>query len=239
MGIDVAVAPRAIFLKKTPRAAGITAISARVFPSTSLLVTYASTPSTGTLSSSASSTSVGTLPAFTTDSRPLATAASLARSPMIFTNASRVPATATTSFSRSTVSAVASSMTPLRRRRRTKTRAFGTRASASTARRPTTLPLDCTRNARISAVPSRACSPELLRASPFFLLVLLAGFGQIHPDQSRTEHRNYDRRSNRSKHVGHCISNGHRVEQSLCFVRGQAEAVDGVRGEAHGGRNRL
>src|SRR5262245_31412459 len=50
----------------------------------------------------------------------------------------------------STVSAPASSILPLRRRRSTNTRVLGTIASASTARRPTALPPCCTRNARSS-----------------------------------------------------------------------------------------
>ncbi len=39
MGIEVAVAPRVIFRRKTPRAPGSLASSASVLPSTALLVT--------------------------------------------------------------------------------------------------------------------------------------------------------------------------------------------------------
>ena len=39
MGIEVAVAPRVIFRRKTPRVSGIWASSASVLPSTALLVT--------------------------------------------------------------------------------------------------------------------------------------------------------------------------------------------------------
>ena len=159
IGIDVATAPRVIFRRKTPRAPGCCAISASVFPSSSFLVTQTSIPSTGTLKSSRSSTSSMVAgPPIVVPSRPPETAANFARSPIIFTRTSRAPTTATTSPSRNTVSAAASSMTPLRRRRSTKTRALGTSASASAARRPLTLLFACTRNARTShrchAVPA-------------------------------------------------------------------------------------
>jgi hypothetical protein len=52
---------------------------------------------------------------------------------------------ATTSPACSTLSAVASSMVPLRRMRTMNTRASGIIASASTARRPTTFPPGFTR----------------------------------------------------------------------------------------------
>ena len=55
--MSVAVAPRVILRRNTPRAAGISASSASVLPSTALFVTRTSTPSTGTASSSRSSTS--------------------------------------------------------------------------------------------------------------------------------------------------------------------------------------
>ena len=60
--MSVAVAPRVILRRKTPRAAGISASSAIVLPSTALLVTSTSMPSIGTASSSRSSTSVGGAP---------------------------------------------------------------------------------------------------------------------------------------------------------------------------------
>jgi hypothetical protein len=54
MGIVVAVAPRVIFRRNTPRAAGSLASSTKVFPSTALLLTYTSTPATGTSNNSGS-----------------------------------------------------------------------------------------------------------------------------------------------------------------------------------------
>ncbi len=160
MGIVVAVAPRVIFRKNTPRAAGCLASSTNDFPSTALLLTYTSMPATGTSNSSGSSTS-------------------LAPSPISLTSASRGPTTATTSSCCNTVSAVASSIVPFLRMRWTKTRAPGSIASASAARRPTAFPSFCTRNARnphrcqaepappISLVPPNFSSYSLQAAGRF------------------------------------------------------------------------
>src|SRR5437667_339688 len=101
------------------------ASSSSVLPSTSLVVTKMSTPSTGTASSSRSSTST-------------------AAAPRMFTSTSRSPATATTSPSFRTMSAVASMISPPRRMRRMKRRASGTSDSASATRRPAALPAGCT-----------------------------------------------------------------------------------------------
>ena len=164
--MSVAVAPRVIFRRNTPRANGICASSASVFPSTALLVTSTSTPATGTASSSGSSTSS-------------------APAPISSTSTSRGPATATTSPSCSTVSAVASSIVPLRRIRWTKTRASGTIASASTALSPTAFP-PClhAERAQLPAVPGRAGAAQLLGAAVLFL-VLLAGRREIDAEQLR------------------------------------------------------
>ena len=62
MGMSVAVAPRVILRRKTPRVSGICTRSISALPSIALLLTRTSTPSTGTASSSRSSTSVAPSP---------------------------------------------------------------------------------------------------------------------------------------------------------------------------------
>ena len=187
--MDVATAPRVIFRRKTPRAPGWCAISARVFPSTSFLVRQTSMPSTGTLKSSGSSTSSADCPPIAVPSRPPATAANFARSPIMFTSTSRAPTTAITSPSRNTVSAAASSITPFRRRRRTKTRALGTSDSASAARKPLTLLFASTRNARTSHRCHAVPAPPSSLVPPCF--------------------SDDDRRTDRPKDVTHGISYWH------------------------------
>ena len=159
--------------------------------------------------------------------------------PSTFTSTSRLPATATTSPSFRTVSAVASSITPLRRMRRTKTRASGTSASASAARRPTALPPGCTgtRAAPSGARPSRPRPAPSCR--PVLLLVVLAGGDEIDAEQLRAEDGDHDRRAHGAEHVGHGVGDRHRVDQGLGLVGGQAQPVDGVGREAHRGGNRL
>ena len=57
IGMSVAVAPRVILRRKTPRVSGTCTRSISALPSSALLLTRTSTPSTGTASSSRSSTS--------------------------------------------------------------------------------------------------------------------------------------------------------------------------------------
>ena len=215
MGMEVATAPRTIFDRKTLRAAGSPASSARVLPSTSLLVTYTSTPSTGTFSSSGSSTSC-------------------AASPITFTRTSRAPATATISPSRITVSAAASSMVPLARRialhedAGVRDQRFGLDGSESDSLPARPHP----ERAQLPSVPGRAGAAHGGGAT-LQLFVVLAGGDEVHADEGRADEGDHDGRAHGAEHVGHRVGDGHVVEQPLHLVGGQAEPVDGVGGEAH------
>ena len=137
IGMSVAVAPRVILRRKTPRVSGICTRSTSVLPSIALLLTRTSTPSIGIASNSRSSTSS-------------------AFGPSNDTSASREPATATTSPSARTVSAVASSIFPLRRRRRTNRRVAG---ATDVFSRTCTPPPACAASCRCATIAS--ASPTL------------------------------------------------------------------------------
>src|SRR5512133_3875361 len=89
------------------------------------------------------------------------------------------------------------------------------------------------------ACPSRARTTQLLLAAPMLFLVVLAGCNEIDAQQLRTDDGDHDRRAHGAEHVGHCVSDRHRVEQGLGLIGGQAQPVDGVGREPHRGRDRL
>ncbi len=199
--MSVAVAPRVILRRNTPRAAGIWASSASVLPSTSLLLTRTSTPSTGTASSSLSSTSVAFAPSD------------------VHQHIARAGDGDDIAFAQHGVG---------RRFLDLSVAADAQNEDARVGHQP--LGLDDAQadglSARCNAVgphcptlPGRARAADFLAAAALLLLVVLARGFEIDAEQLRAEDGNDDRRADGTEHVGHGIGDRHRVEQGLGLRR--------------------
>ena len=92
--------------------------------------------------------------------------------------------------------------------------------------------------AQHESVPGRAKPAHFLLAA-VLVLVGLAGGRQIDAEQLGAKQGDDDRRTHRAEHVSHGVGDRHRIDQGLGLVGGHAQAVDGVGREPHRGRERL
>ena len=92
--------------------------------------------------------------------------------------------------------------------------------------------------AQVELVPSRAGTPDGLRAA-VLLLVLLAGFFEVDAEQNGTKQGDDDCRADRPEDVGHGVGDRHAVKQVLRFFVRQPKSIDGIGAKAHGGRDCL
>src|SRR6185295_3456979 len=92
--------------------------------------------------------------------------------------------------------------------------------------------------AQLELVPGRPRAAQGPLA-PMLLLITLAGRLKVDAEQGRPEQGEHDGGPDRAKDVGDGVGHRHGVQELFALLGWQAQAVDGVGGKPHRGRDRL